>query len=77
METFSKPKCPVIGCTARKFANVAVANENPGLGGDALFVVQCEHGHIIAPDIMTGLRSLLEQQHKLLAKIVQKIEIDV
>ena len=77
MSTFTRSKCPVSGCTAGKFANVAIANENPALGGHELFVLQCEHGHIIAPEVLTGLRSLLESQHKLLAKIVEKIEIDV
>ena len=65
------------GCTATKFANVAVVNEKPESGGRSLFVLQCEHGHIIAPYIMTELRSLLEQQHKLLVRIVEKIEIEV
>jgi len=77
METFGQPKCPVSGCAATKFANVAVVNENPALGGPSLFVMQCEQGHIIAPEIMTELRNLLERQHKLLVKIVEKIEIDV
>jgi len=77
MQTFSPPKCPVSGCPATKFANVAVANENPELGGASLLVMQCEQGHIIAPEIMTELRTLLERQHALLAKIVQRIEIDV
>jgi hypothetical protein len=77
METFSKPKCPVPGCAARKFANVAVANENPERGGASLFVMQCEHGHIIAPDNITELCNLLERQHKLLVRIAAKIEIDV
>jgi hypothetical protein len=77
MDNFSKPKCPVNGGRATKFANVAVANEKPESGGQSLFVMQCEHGHIIAPDIMTKLRSLLDRQHKLLVRIIEKIEVDV
>ncbi len=77
MSEFSQTKCPVSGCPATRFANVAIANENPKLGGHSLFVLQCEHGHIIAPDLMSELRNLLEQQNALLLRIVESIETDV
>lgn len=62
------------GCTATKFAKVAVANEKPELGGHSLLVMQCESGHIIAPDIMTELRSLLERQQTILVRIAEKLK---
>ena len=67
------PKCPVAGCTATKFANVAIANERPEFGGKALFVIQCEDGHIIAPSTGVELMSVLEHQNNLLVQILKKL----
>ena len=75
MNTLSNPKCPVAGCTATKFANVAIENQKPEFGGHALFVIQCEYGHIIAPSVMAELEGLLKHQNSLLAKILEKLEL--
>ena len=73
MKTPITPKCPVSGCTATKFANVAITNEKPEFGGNALFVIQCEYGHIIGPSVGVELRGLLEHQTRLLAALVEKL----
>jgi hypothetical protein len=67
------PRCPVTGCTATKFANVAIENEKPEFGGKAIFVIQCEYGHIIGPSVGVELRGLLEHQNRLLAEILKKL----
>ena len=74
MNTNTPPKCPVSGCTARKFGNAAIQNENPQYGGQSLFVIQCENGHIIGPSVGVELRSLLEHQNGLLAHILKKLD---
>ena len=77
MSHFSPPKCLVNGCPATKFARAAIANQNPELGGPSLAVIQCEHGHILAPDTLTELQKLLERQHELLVKLCEKIQVHV
>lgn len=74
MNTLNTPKCPVSGCTATRFANVVIENLKPENGGHALFVMQCEHGHIIAPNVMAELEGLLKHQNRLLAEILKKLE---
>jgi hypothetical protein len=74
MNTLNTPRCPVSGCTATKFGNVAIENEKPENGGHSLFVIQCQYGHIIGPNLMAELRGLLENQNKILAGILEKLE---
>lgn len=74
MSPLNTPKCPVAGCTATRFANVAITNEKPELGGQSLFVIQCEYGHIIAPSVAAELEGLLKHQTDLLAQILQKLQ---
>jgi len=74
MDILNTPKCPVNGCQAKKFANVAIENFNPTLGGHSIFVVQCDQGHIIGPSVGMELRDLLEHQRKLLVEILEEIK---
>lgn len=63
------------GCTATKFANVAIKNEKPEYGGQSLFVIQCENGHIVAPNEMAILEAILRHQTSILVKILETLEI--
>lgn len=73
MNTLSTPKCPVAGCTATKFANVAIENQKPEFGGHAIFVIQCEYGHIIAPSVGVELFGVLQHHSELLVEILKKL----
>jgi hypothetical protein len=74
MVNFNTPKCPVVGCTATKFVNVNIENHRPENGGRALFVIQCEFGHIIGQNLMAELRGLLDHQNRLLASVIKQRE---
>ncbi len=73
----NNPKCPVSGCTATRFASVAVENINANLGEKVVFMIQCEDGHLIAPDttvLSSELKSSIQHQNQLLIQLIEELK---
>jgi hypothetical protein len=72
------PKCPVPTCYATKFKSATIENEGGAEGNKALFVIMCDQGHVIGPDmnvVVSQLQSSISHQISRLAAILGKEEV--